>query len=183
GWRERMVTTDAGDVLSFALSPLPIPPPPGREQVPEGGVYEVCPAALALTSEIARTINGQGGAALIVDYGYDRPDFGETLQAVSRHGFADVLAQPGESDLSAHVDFSALAVAASAAAVHGPVSQGAFLEDLGIAQRIARLAGADPGAASSLRSGADRLTNPEEMGTLFKVLAILPKTAPLPPGF
>lgn len=183
GWRERMVTADAHGALAFALSPVPVPAPQGREEAPEGGVYEVCASAQAVVAQIADAIAAQGGAALIVDYGYDRLGFGETLQAVARHHFADILAVPGESDLSAHVDFAALARAASGAAVFGPIGQGAFLERLGIAARIERLEAANPAEAPSLRAALDRLTKPDQMGTLFKALAILPKGAPPPPGF
>ena len=91
----------------------------------------------------------------------------------------------GESDLSAHVDFPALAAAASkvGAAVFGPTTQADFLEDLGAIQRIEQLATRHPDAAQDLRSRLDRLISPDQMGTLFKVLAIVPKTALKPPGF
>jgi len=186
GWRERMVALDARGALAFALSPVPVPEsylPAGRSDAPDGAVCEISPAAEALTAQIARSIAAQGGAALIVDYGYERPGFGETLQAVAGHSFTAILDDPGESDLSAHVDFAALARAAAEASVHGPVTQGEMLEDLGIAARFARLAQANPGAADALQSQLTRLTRADEMGTLFKALAILPKHAPRPPGF
>jgi NADH dehydrogenase [ubiquinone] 1 alpha subcomplex assembly factor 7 len=179
GWRERMVTAGADGALAFALSPLTMPGP----DAPDGGVIETCPAAQALSTEIAHAIAASGGAALIVDYGYDRPGFGETLQAVAGHRFAGLLDSPGDSDLSAHVDFAALAAAASEAAVFGPTGQGAFLKSLGIAQRIERLAAANPAQRDSLQAAMDRLTDPGQMGTLFKALAILPKGAPAPAGF
>jgi SAM-dependent MidA family methyltransferase len=111
-----------------------------------------------------------------VDYGYDAPGFGETLQAVRSHQFADVLSEPGASDLSAHVDFTALGDAAErgGACVCGPQPQGAFLVELGLLQRAERM---------GLFEDARRLTSAEQMGTLFKALAILPKSAPTPPGF
>jgi SAM-dependent MidA family methyltransferase len=120
-----------------------------------------------------------------VDYGYDELGFGETLQAVAGHKFADVLAEPGESDLSAHVDFLALAQAARAggAAAYGPVSQCNFLADLGLGPRAERLIVANPKEARAIAAAIDRLVNPQEMGTLFKALALAPKTAPPPPGF
>ena len=180
GWRERMVTLGANRALAFALSPLAVP---GPADAPLGGVMEMCPAARAIAADIARAVQTTGGAALIVDYGYDAPGFGETLQAVRGHAFADILAHPGETDLSTHVDFSALAAAAADAAAFGPVTQGAFLERLGIFARVERLVAANPPAASSLRSGAERLIHPDEMGKMFKVLAILPASAPPPPGF
>ena len=188
GWRERMVTVDAGGALTFALAPTPVPVsliPSNRIGAPEGGVYEVACLAQALTEEIACLIAHQGGGALIVDYGYDKVDFGETLQAVANHSMASVLSDPGESDLSAHVDFLALAarVTGGGAAAFGPVPQGDFLEDLGAVQRIEQLVTRHPDAAKNLWSRLDRLVNSEQMGTLFKALAIVPRTAPKPPGF
>ena len=180
GWRERMVVTDADGALGFALSPLIAPGPRGA---PEGGVFETCPAAQAIMAEIAQAIAARGGAALIVDYGHDRPGFGETLQAVAGHAFKDILDTPGEIDLSAHVDFAALAAAASDAQAFGPVGQGALLQALGVAQRIARLAAANPAQRDDLHAALDRLVEPAQMGTLFKALAILPQGAAAPPGF
>jgi NADH dehydrogenase [ubiquinone] 1 alpha subcomplex assembly factor 7 len=187
GWCERMVTVQGG-ALAFALTPQPVNPsliPPNRAEAPNGGVYEVAPAALALAEEIARVVAAQGGGALIVDYGYDEVGFGETLQAVAGHKFADVLAEPGESDLSGHVDFLALGQAARAggAAVFGPVTQCNFLADLGLGPRAERLIVANPKEARAIAAAIDRLVNPKEMGALFKALAITPKTAPPPPGF
>ena len=187
GWCERMVTAEGG-ALGFALAPQPANPsliPPNRADAPVGGVYEIAPAALALAEEIARVVAAQGGGALIVDYGYDEVGFGETLQAVAGHKFAEVLAEPGESDLSAHVDFLSLAQAARAggAAAYGPVSQCNFLADLGLGPRAERLIVANPKEARTIAAAIDRLVNPKEMGALFKALAITPKAAPPPPGF
>ena len=187
GWCERMVTVRDG-ALAFALAPAAIDPamlPPDRVEAPEGGVYEIAPAALALGEEIAATIAAKGGAALIIDYGYDSPGFAETLQAVRGHTYIDVLAAPGESDLSAHVDFLAMARAAKGggASVCGPVGQGAWLTALGITARSERLAAANPAKAVDVMAALERLVNPERMGTLFKVLAIVPKSAPKAPGF
>jgi SAM-dependent MidA family methyltransferase len=187
GWCERMVTVRDG-ALAFALTPAPANPsliPPDRAEAPDGSVYEVALSALAVVEEIARVVAAQGGGALIVDYGYDAPGFGETLQAVAGHKFADVLADPGESDLSAHVDFPALAQAArtGGAAVYGPISQCNFLADLGLGPRAERLIVSNPLEARTIAAAIDRLVNPKDMGPLFKALALAPKTAPSPPGF
>ena len=183
GWRERMVTADANGNLAFVLSPLPADDlvPADRSGAPQGGVVEVGLAATALAEEIGSAIAAHGGGALIVDYGYDMPGFGETLQAVEGHSFAELLADPGQSDLSAHVDFLALAEAVrrGGAVPYGPTGQGAFLLDLGISTRAERLIQNDPAVAAAL----DRLVNPKEMGSLFKALAIVAKSAPQPPGF
>ena len=122
---------------------------------------------------------------MFIDYGYDRPLFGETLQAVADGEFADVLADPGESDISAHVDFSALAQAAAKGGCRpfGPITQCNFLADLGIGERGERLIMANPTEAKTIALGIDRLVNPAEMGALFKVLALVPPGAPQPPGF
>ena len=179
GWCERMVTLDTGGALAFALSPVPYPAanvPANRDGAPPGGVYESSPAGEAIAEDIAHRIARDGGAALIIDYGYDTPSFGETLQAVKSHSFADVLTDPGASDLSAHVDFAALGKAAErgGASPYGPEFQGEFLFNLGLLRRAERL---------GLLEDAQRLTSAEQMGTLFKALAILPKSAPTPAGF
>ncbi len=188
GWRERMVVVKS-EALEFALAPVPRPAaaiPASRAAAPEGGAYEVSPAATALTETIARTVAEKGGGALFLDYGYgEELGFGETLQAVGGHRFADLLAEPGEVDLSAHVDFAALGDASrhGGAAVYGPRPQGAFLADLGITARAEQLIAANPGAAPALLQAVARLIHPNEMGNLFKALAILPRSAASPPGF
>ncbi|MEQ8388643.1 MAG: SAM-dependent methyltransferase [Alphaproteobacteria bacterium] len=182
GWRERMVgLTDSGDGFRFGLAPgesrfAPLLPP--AEAARAGGgptpvIAEFCPAAVTIGGDIARRIRNAGGAALIIDYGYAAPAFGDTLQAVRRHAFADPLATPGEADITAHVDFSRLASAAAAegARALGPVGQGAFLDRLGLRERAEILA--KSGDADVLAQ-ADRLAAPGEMGTLFRALAILP---------
>jgi SAM-dependent MidA family methyltransferase len=188
GWCERMIALDPAGELAFALSPVSAPDvliPPSRSAALDGGVYELSVPSGSLVEEISHVIARQGGGALIVDYGYDEPGFSETLQAVADHTFANILDSPGESDLSAHVDFMALAAATreAGAAAFGPVTQGAFLQNLGIVQRVERLIANQRQDDPSLRSGVDRLINPEQMGMLFKALAILPKTVPMPPGF
>lgn len=186
GWCERMVTIDNDDVLAFALAPVATPLAfEGCDTAPLGATYEVSPAALALAEDIARGIAGHGGAALVIDYGYSQPGFGETLQAVGGHAFRAVLDDPGSVDLSAHVDFAALAGAVhrGGARSSGPIGQGAFLQSLGIDARALRLSRADPGHAAAIAAAVDRLTHPAQMGTLFKTLAITPPNAPAPPGF
>ncbi len=188
GWCERMVVAK-GEELEFALAPIVTPPSaiaPGRTPAPDGGVYETAPAATAVAQEIGRILAAKGGAALILDYGYgEDAGFGETLQAVGGHQFTDVLAEPGESDLSAHVDFIALTEAArhGGAAVYGPRGQGDFLADLGLTARAEQLMKSNPAAAPSLFAAVERLIDPAQMGTLFKALAVLPPGAPKPPGF
>lgn len=184
GWHERMVTTLDGE-LNFALAPVPVPLPvipASREGAPQGGVYETSPAALALAENIAGIIAQRGGAALIIDYGYDATDiekkggFAETLQAVGGHRFVDALDTPGEDDLSAHVDFTALSQAGrrGGAQVFGPVTQGALLASIGITERAEQLMKTHPESAGDLLAATERLIGAQQMGTLFKAVAFGP---------
>lgn len=189
GWCERMIGLKDG-ALSFALNPDPVTNsetllPPARTGATVGSLYEVAPAATALVEEIARVIAAQGGGAAIIDYGYDHIGFGETLQAVANGKFVDVLSEPGECDLSAHVDFLALARAAQAggAAAYGPTTQCNFLADLGIGERGERLIKSNPTGAREIAIAIDRLVNPAEMGALFKVLCMVAPGAKRPPGY
>ena len=182
GWSERMVALDATGQITFALSPAAwnFAVPAERGEATAGAVYEFSAAATALVADIARGIARMGGGALFIDYGHAGIGFGETLQAVGGNRHQDILAAPGEVDLSAHVDFGAVSRAACAggAQSYGPLAQGTFLESLGVRAREASLLG--PGGTSL---AIDRLTKPDQMGTLFKALALLPESAPPPPGF
>ncbi len=179
-WRERVVGL-ADEALVFGLTGPSAPAVlAGRAEV-EGTLVEIRPAADRIVMEIARRV-ARGGAALVIDYG-SNGGTGDTLQAVSRHAFADPLAAPGEADLTAHVDFAALAAAANGVAVHGPVGQGAFLERLGIGLRAERLAtGLDGERLATHLAALRRLTDPAGMGTLFKVQALSPVERAAPPG-
>jgi SAM-dependent MidA family methyltransferase len=151
-----------------------------------GTVSESAPARNAFAGEIARRIQRQGGIALIIDYGYLREAPGETLQALKAHEFVSPLAAPGDADLTAHVDFGALIRAAEheGVQIHGPVTQGTFLKTLGIAARAARLkAGADAETGAAIDTALARLTGEDQMGTLFKVMALTRIGAPEPAGF
>ncbi|HEX2760222.1 MAG TPA: SAM-dependent methyltransferase, partial [Rhizomicrobium sp.] len=187
GWCERMVIVKDG-TLAFALAPQVTPAaaiPASRAGAPDGGVYETAPAAISLAEEISRLIASHGGAALLIDYGYADAGFGETLQAVRDHRFAPILSDPGASDLSAHVDFAALAEAAhhGGARVFGPRPQGAFLDGLGIGVRARRLIQSHPSETENLTKAVARLTAPDQMGNLFQAMALLPPSASPPPGF
>ncbi len=182
GWRETMVT-EAGGRLAFALAaPAPIAALDHRlADTAPGEVVEICPAAAPVMAEIGRRIANHGGAALIVDYGGWRSR-GDTFQALKAHRFADPLAAPGQADLTAHVDFAALAGAAPCPARY--TTQGALLTALGIEARGAALARRLTGPALEAHLAATRrLTHPAEMGTLFKALALHAPDAPPPPGF
>ena len=146
---------------------------------------EASPAALAVVTDLAQRIVAQGGGALIVDYGHARPGTGDTLQSLWRHEHADPFAEPGERDLTAHVDFAALGDAARAqgARVFGPCEQGAWLGAMGINLRAASLAKAAPERAAEIMADRDRLTAPDQMGRLFKAMAMVAPGWPEPAGF
>jgi SAM-dependent MidA family methyltransferase len=184
GWQERLVGERDGG-LAFGLScatRMAALEHRLADTVP-GDIVETCAPAQAIVADIAQRIDRFGGAALLIDYG-DWHSRGDTLQALRRHAFADPLADPGEADLTAHVDFEALAQAAAPCTATGPVPQGVLLERLGITARAQALARRMTGAALTAHIGAHRrLTHPEEMGKLFKALALHPRRAPPPPGF
>nr|WP_152926561.1 SAM-dependent methyltransferase [Shimia sp. SK013] len=182
GWHERMITFRDG-ALTFALGPeLPQPDLEHRlaDTVPDQ-IVETCAPALAVCDRIGASIQTHGGVALLIDYG-GWTSLGDTLQALQNHAPADPLAAPGTADLTAHVDFEALAKAAPCA--HADLTpQGVFLERLGITQRAQSLASHLSGEALKSHIAAHRrLTHPQEMGNLFMVLALFPKGAPPPPG-
>lgn len=148
-------------------------------------IVEQCPAAEAVAQDLAARIAGQGGVLLAIDYGYDRPGVGSTLQALAGHAHVDPLAQPGEADLTAHVNFRALGAALGRGGLerHGPVSQGQFLRALGLDVRAATLVRANADATDSLMAAMRRLADPDQMGDLFKVLAATAPSTPTPAGF
>ena len=175
-WHERMVGAE-GEELIFVVAPDSIPEsliPVHIRDAPEGSIFETSPAAQALVQEIGGRVTQGGGAALIIDYGHTSSGLGDTFQAVKAHAYTNLLSEPGEADLTVHVDFDALSSAARAAGAHvlGPVSQKAFLDSLGLGMRAQRLKRVAPGESAAIDATVDRLINPRHMGTLFKVMAI-----------
>lgn len=188
GWQERRVgLSEDGTALAFILKPaVPMRLPLGLADVFEGDVVEVSPAGEALAGAIARRVAEHNGAALIVDYGHVGSVAGDTLQAVRKHEFHGVLDHPGETDLSHHVDFGALAQAAEAAGALalGPIPQGLFLGRLGIDRRAESLfLGAPPDQFQAILGAVRRLVHPAGMGLLFKAFAIVNDGLPPLPGF
>lgn len=178
-WHERLVACQdtlflpiAGDPVPEAIIPEPLRP------APPGAVIETSPASVAIARALAERLARQGGGLLAVDYGYEGPALGETLQAVRAHAFVNPFEAPGEHDLTAHVDFATLAAALAqgGAVPHGPVTQGAFLTTLGIDARAAAL-------GPAVSADRDRLVAPDQMGQLFKVLAATAPGWPRPEGF
>jgi NADH dehydrogenase [ubiquinone] 1 alpha subcomplex assembly factor 7 len=188
GWTERCVGLGADDRLVFGLSPgvhARLIPATLREAAP-GAIAEISPARTGVARAVGERIAGSGGAALFIDYGYAGPALGDTLQAVRGHAFADALAEPGSADLTAHVDFGALAVALAEGGAHvSPLAtQGEFLNRLGAAARVATLkSSATPAQAAELDAAYQRLTGALAMGSLFKVLAAASPAALQPAGF
>lgn len=172
GWRERMVgLAPDGEMLMFALAPGATPFARFLPEAAEGAQAEISEAGRALATAIGARVTRDGGWALIVDYGYESGS-AATLQAVRSHEGASVLAEPGETDLSAHVDFAALAAAAGAA-TFGPVSQADFLRRLGLLQRAETLkARASEPQRRAIDVTLARLIGPDQMGTLFRVMAV-----------
>ena len=186
GWRERVVRQRDGKLVPLPGDlPADDAVPAALRQRSEGAIVETAPISAAIMQECAFRIARQGGAMLTIDYGYRGPAAGDTLQAVKAHAFADPFVDPGEVDLTAHVDFTALANAAKRAGVRimGPVGQGAWLQALGIDARAQALARAAPGRADELAAQRDRLVKPDAMGELFKVMAIHAPGWPHPEGF
>lgn len=186
GWHERMVGLIDGK-RAFGLSPTPLPPsvmPDAVADAPPNAIYEVAFAGSEVMARLAGTISTQGGAILAIDYGYASTQTGETLQGVRRHAYADVLESPGDTDLSAHVDFDALGAAARKAglAVQPLLSQGQFLDRLGLSDRSKALALANPASAADIAAARKRLTAPDQMGTLFKAFCAA-SPGLFPPGF
>jgi len=191
GWCERLVGVgEPGGRLVLTLGP-PAPEAaglvgPDHLDAAIGTCIEVSPQREAVMTALARRLVADGGALLVIDYGPAAGGPGDSVQAVRGHRFTDILEAPGEVDLTAHVDFAALTRTAvtAGADVCGPVSQGRFLGALGIEARARQLlASADARQAADIRSGVARLTAPEAMGELFKVLAATAPGGPPPAGF
>jgi len=186
GWRERLVGIGADGDLAFGLAS-------GREAslriaAEAGTIFEQPSLALDIVAQVAGHVAAEGGASLFIDYGSARAGFGDTLQAMKRHAFVDPLAEPGEADLTVHVDFERVGQAAlkAGAALHGPASQREFLLALGLAQRAQALSlKADAAQREAISAAFDRLIAPGEtgMGDLFKVLALSHGNLPPLPGF
>ena len=179
-WHERLIACQ--DTLFLPIPGKQVPDaviPAHLRDAPAGAIIETSPASVGIIRVLAARIVAQGGAMLAIDYGYEGPAVGDTLQAVRGHAFANPFEEPGERDLTAHVDFATLGMVghASGAIVSGPVGQGAFLRALGIDARAATLARGRP----EVLADRDRLV--DAMGDLFKVLALRQTDWPEPAGF
>jgi len=186
GWRERLVgVVDDHFTPVAGEQPMDAAVPEAFRESEAGTILESCPAAAAQMAEIGRRLAIQGGAALVIDYGYAAPQTGSTLQALRAHQHHNPFAAPGEADLTALVDFATAAEVATAnGARHlGTQEQGPWLLTMGLAERAAALAAASPDHAGAVASALDRLTQPAQMGTLFKVMGLVGGDWPEGAGF
>lgn len=174
-WRERFVAEGA-----FVEQPSE-----HAEDAPEGSIREISEASRAIAAGLGARLTAQGGALLALDYGPAESGLGDTLQALRDNAPFDPLAEPGQADITAHVDFAALAAAArgAGAAAHGPIPMGVFLQRLGLMARSAMLAQSAPRQAGAILGAAQRLVAPEGMGRLFKALCIAHPALSTPIGF
>jgi len=165
-----------------AISPELLPAPVRNARL--GSIIEICPLAETIVSQLARRLQTNPGAALIIDYGHLESAPGDTLQAMKNHKYVDVLDMPGEADVTAHVDFANLREKAEGCAPCEPVQQGCFLKALGIEARAAKLRqSATPAQALEIDTSLARLTEQEAMGKLFKVMALTSPNVSTPAGF
>lgn len=187
GWLERLIGTGPEGTLQFGAGTAKLAQsdlPAHLQAAAAGAILETQPAANAIAETIAARIAKESGTALFIDYGYLRSAPGDTLQALRNHSYDDVLAHPGEADLTAHVNFEALAAAAArgGAVAFGPLTQGEFLLRLGLLERAGALgAGKSFQEQEAIRDAVERLAAPQQMGDLFKVLAISGSGSPLVP--
>lgn len=185
GWKERLVMVE-DDAIAFVLGMAADGLAASLPDAPTGRVCEASPARDGLVRDLAARLTAEGGAMLVIDFTAPGMPVRDTLQAVRHHRHADRLTAPGEADLAAAVDFAALGKVAAAEGleVFGPVSQGVFLEELGIAVRAERLKrSATPETARGIDQELHRLTAPDAMGEDFRVMALLPAGTSPPAGF
>lgn len=175
-WREHAITVDENDDLVWTLGTGVLDDeslPKNADKEPEGAVFEISTIREAFIANASELLNENSGAALFIDYGYGKTDFGDTVQAMRAHGFADILKEPGMADLTAHVDFEALSSTAKETGmkVKSIITQGEFLLGKGLIERAGQLGyQQSPEIQEQLTQQAERLALPDEMGNLFKVL-------------
>jgi NADH dehydrogenase [ubiquinone] 1 alpha subcomplex assembly factor 7 len=191
GWHERQIGIDAAGKLAFTVASDPLPQfnrllPASARNATNNSIFEW--RAGTVPMELGRRIARDGGGALVIDYGHAESTVGDTLQAIGQHAYADPLSAPGNLDLTAHLDFQALAKATEAMGVagFGPLDQATFLRRLGIEQRATSLKIKNANAsASDIDAALARLIGGagDGMGTLFKAAAFAHPSLGVPPGF
>ena len=191
GWQERMVMLDSEDRLCFGITPAPIAEtlqfmlPSGQGDAKNDELMEICPASIQILDSINARFEHHPGRALFIDYGPDVTEFGDTLQALKRHEKMGVFSDPGNTDLTARVDFAALGQIAGqiGLAATSPVPQGEFLSKLGLEMRAVTLSRAKPESKAKIARQLHRLTDNDEMGQLFKAICFQSGGLNLPLGF
>ena len=193
GWHERLVALDDEDRLSFGVSPVAISKllqqdlPSGIEDAKTSDLVEICPSARQIIDQLSERFKAHPCRALFIDYGPETTEFGDTLQALKRHEKVGVFSDPGNTDLTARVDFEALQDMARAVSL--PVSNAArqreFLSKIGIEMRAVALSksSSNPDARAKIARQLHRLMDSEEMGDLFKAICFQSNGLPLPLGF
>lgn len=185
-WHTRCVGLDRSDQLAFHDGPAvaDVALPAGLAAPSDGDIFETRSQAFGeLAEKLAKL--GAPIAGLFIDYGHDKPGFGDTLQAVSAHRYAAPFEAPGEADLTAQVDFHSFADALHRHGLvcDGPLPQGEFLGRLGAVERASRLMAANPARAGEIEAGVARLIAPSGMGSRFQVLGIRSVDLALLPAF
>ncbi|MEM7729038.1 MAG: SAM-dependent methyltransferase [Pseudomonadota bacterium] len=190
GWSERRIGSSDGrlrfETDGRAAADSVTASFPGTHPDPvDGDLLEVCPSAAQLTDHLSERFSARPGRALFIDYGPAQTEFGDTLQAVKRHEKVGVFSAPGDTDLTARVDFAGLAAMATEAglATHGPISQRMLLSQLGIEVRAMALLKGNAEARPKLVRQLRRLLDEDEMGTLFKAICLSSNGLPAPLGF
>lgn len=190
GWQERMVAVDDGN-LRFGVSPARISEtvqatlPAAQEDAKDDDLLEVCPASAQIVDQVKARFDRDSGRALFIDYGPETTEFGDSLQALKRHKKVGVFSDPGNTDLTARVDFGALQELARAVdlSVTLPVPQREFLSKLGLEMRAVALSRAQPNSKDKIARQLHRLTASDEMGELFKAICFQSEGLSLPLGF
>ncbi len=185
GWHERVVGLDE-DALTFGLAQSEAPPAFADQGAPEGTIAEISPIRDQVAQTLGARLAAHRGCGLIIDYGHTRSAPGDTLQAMSKHGYVDVLHRPGHCDVTSHVDFQSLArnIEAGGAKTYGPVPQGPFLHAMGLEVRAEKLKEKAMSRQKRLiDSAVERLAGRDQMGELFKVLAFTHPDCPMPAPF
>ena len=190
GWVERRVGLNAEDKLCFVRIDVPAPKtltdrlPKGAEDARKDELLETCPAAAQVIDGLAQRFAESPGRALFIDYGPDETEFGDTLQALKRHEKVGVFSDPGNTDLTARVDFAALSEMATSVGLtaSAAVTQREFLSKLGLEMRAVALIRAKPEAKPVIARQLHRLTDDAEMGELFKAICISSPNLPAPLG-
>lgn len=186
GWRRHMVARERNKFIAIPdTQKIENQVSKSSAGLPDGTILESSPASIEILGELSHRVAKQGGVILIIDYGYDRPGTGSTLQAVKDHIPISPFDSPGTSDLTAHVDFHSLGNIAKTRllSVHGPAEQGQWLKALGIDHRAKKLVESDPKQAKAIQAAHHRLTHIDEMGRLFRVMAARSLDWPEPEGF